>query len=1278
MESLYVALVIILGLTAALLLFRQVTQQRDFARLRRRSARLDELAGFGQAILNAQLKLDALAEVVYQQASHLIDTTNFQLGLFEEADYVIMIWVRDGERLPSQRFPRAAEEGLIGWVHRTGQALLVRDFEREWESLPARPSYQASHPYRSGLYVPLLTGGVSIGVIAVQNTQPNIYDDNDLRLLTVLTNQAAGAIRNAQLFEQAQARNRQLRLVSEVSQQVSAIQPLPNLFRQIVTLIQQTFGYYVVNLFTINEKEKTIRLQASTHPDLPENKLVLPIGTGLVGWVAERATTAIVADVTRDHRYYDDGILTETRAELAVPLIVERRVVGALDVQSDRANAFDHEDVVMLETLASQVALAIQEAETYAAERRQRERLNALTEASRAVVSILNIEDLLDEVIDLLTDYFGYDRTHIFLLEDNQIIFRAGSGVHSGRWAIEQLTYHIDDPGMIARSIRTRQPILSNNVTLTPEYIPGPGVEDTRSEMVIPIRMGLQTLGALDIQSTDLGAFTPDDAALAEALADTMAVALRNAALYAREKRRRILAESLREVSMGLGASLEVDRVLDGILDGLARVIAVQAAMIVLYDDDNAAYHVSAVHGELDEVALFGRTIPAGPAVEQAIIALFHPDSEDTTHHQAGHTLLPLTFGDAPIGFLAVDKTGTLSNDDREVLAAFATQSAMAIANAQLYMAQREEAWVSTALLQVAEATARATTLDEVLQTVTRITPLLVGVEWCSVLLSEGSAFRIVEIEGLDPALDQLYIGHTLSPEEWPPLQSMLAERAPVSLDQMEPPRFMAETAEAPPPARIQRGVMLPLFTKGDIVGAMVIGQLESSEPFSRRKLEMVGGIANQAALAIESAQLYAAQQEEAWVTTALLQVAEAVNAQVDIVSTLQTIVRLTPLLVGVTHCIVLRWDAEQAVFCEAVSYGLTADAENALSAMIFPPEQHPFFAALLNAGTPLETGPKTPYELTGLLQRAMDTPAVLGLPLITQGKLVGVMLVNNPDHIARADQRRTNILTGIAYQTAIAIETNQLQAAASDRQRLERELEVAQNIQTSFLPECNPTVSGWDVASYYRAARMVGGDFYDFLALPGGKWGLVVADVADKGMPAALYMALCRTLLRAVARNRDNPAQTLLRVNRLLLEDTRSDLFVTVWYAIWDPKTGSFAYSSAGHNPPLVIRQHGAAVQPLKLKGIALGVLTDITLNTGHVTLEPGDTLVMYTDGVTEAQNANGQQFTVSGLETAVRAHHGDTAQVMINTVIDALDIHTGNEPQFDDLTLVIVRREP
>jgi len=1233
---------------------------------------LDALADFGQAILGAQLKLDALCEVVYRQASRVIDTANFQLGLFDQDDYVIVVWLRDGRRLPRQRFHNAAKEGLIGWVRQTGQGLLVGDYEAEWETLPAQPSYRSEHPARSSLFAPLIAGGEAIGVIAVQSDQPNAFTTDDLRLLTVLTNQAAGAIANAQLFERTRQRNRQMQLVSEVSRQITAIQPLPALFRQIVTLVHDTFGYYAVNIFIRDSKEAVLRLGASSHPVFQARLPQLQLDQGLIGWAATHAKTALAPDVTQDDRYIHLAVLSETRAEVAVPLVVERNVLGVLDVQSDEEGAFSHEDVPMLETLASQLALAIQEAETYEAERLQRERLNALAEASRAVVSILNIDDLLEEVVDLVTDYFGYDRTHVFLREGDRIVFRAGSGVHSGLWTIEQLAYDLNDKGLIPETARTGEAIVTGDVYSDPRYVPGPGVEDTLSELVVPIRMGKQVLGVFDIQSLEPDAFSPEDLSLAQALADTIAVALRNATLYAWEKRRRILAEALREVSAVLGASLEMDSVLDGILQGLERVITVDAAVIVLADEAENGYRISAARGSAENSPLIGSLIPADADIAATLTTLFHPDGPVDGPEARDHLFIPLTLGDELIGYLGIDHQGTgrFSLEDIEIINSFATQSAMAIANAQLYMAQREEAWISTALLQVADATARASNLDEVLRTVARITPLLVGVNWCAVLLIERGSFRIVEIEGADPEIVRALVGQNISPDSWPPLADLLRTGELVFLDEQTftRPGISQEV-------HISQGVMLPLYAKGEIVGALVIGQHAGQGPFSARKIELIGGIANQAALAIESAQLYAAQQEEAWVTTALLQVAQAVNAQVELYSTLETIVRLTPLLVGVSRCGVLHWNARQGSFYGGVSYGLPPSAEEAFAKLEIAATEHPYFARLSTSTIPILAGEGGTQDLPPPLERIFEAPCILGLPLITQGKLVGVMLVDRPREVDEAaDQRRMNILTGIASQTALALETSRLQALVSERQRLERELEVARDIQTSFLPDSAPSVRGWDVAAYYRAARLVGGDFYDFIPLREGVWGLVVADVADKGVPAALYMALSRTLIRAVARSHDDPAATLSRVNELLLADSRSDLFVTIWYGIWQPADGELCYASAGHNPPFVVRDSGS-IELLRIKGIALGVMDNIRLGTQKTSLKPGDLLVLYTDGLTEARSSKGEQFGLLSLQNIVLENRRHSANRVTQAIIEAVDQHTGDEPQFDDITLVVVR---
>ncbi len=1247
---------------------------------------LDKLAGVGRAILGVQLRLDALCEIVYQQSTRIVDTRNFQLGLFEGDDYVVKVWIRNGERLPAQRFPGKAGEGLIGWVRSHAQGLKVGDYTRDWDTLPAKPTYDAVNPPRAALFAPLVATGDVIGVIAVQSDEADVFNDEDLRLLNVLANQASGAIRNAQLFEQTRERARQLRLINEISRQITAIQPMPDLLRQIVTSIHDTFLFYAVNIFQYDAITNTVRLGASSHDEFGARKLVLVPGQGMVGWTYANAKTLNAPDVTTDPHYQNTGALGQTRSEVCVPLTIESRVLGVLDVQSDKLNGFDTETVFMLESLAGQLSLALYEAQTYENERRQSERVNAMAEASRAVVSILNIDELLDEVVDLVTDYFGYDRVHLFLRSGDHLIFRSGSGVHSGKWAIEHLTYNIDDNGFIPGVARSGQPLVSGEVYTDVHYVPGPGVEDTRSEMSVPIRIGSRVLGVFDVQSTLPDAFHAEDVTLMQALADTVAIGLRNATLFASEKRRRMLAETLREVSTVIGSSLDLEAVLDGILGGLERVVGSQAALIALIDDDKVHYTVNAVRGMGDTASVLGQRIArieAGKAesiteatIETAVFDLLHkleaPDTvADTEAHN--HLYVPLPINNETLGYLAIDRVGPdrFSAEEVEIINTFAGQAAIAIANAQLYMAQAEEAWVSNALLQVAEATGRAENLDAVLATVARITPMLTGVEWCAVFLHEKDRFRIVEIEGVTERILNAFKGYIFRKGDWIPLDQLQESGQPVTI--------RADTPQpANAPMRITNfgeAVLLPLYAKGEVMGALLIGQRDGVEPLSNRKIELVSGIANQAALAIESAQLFTAQQEDQWVTRALLNVAESVNSARDLNETLAMLVRITPMFVGVEHCAVMQWEPDARCFVGGAAYGLPPEVEAQFAGLVMPADGSEWLRQLASGVGMVTAGAGMDCPIPHALLM-LDTPALLGLPLITKGLIVGIMLVDYPGVDVLADERRMSILTGTAQQAGLAIETARLQADSTVRQRIERELEVAQGIQRSFLPSQLPTVPGYDVAVFYRAARQVGGDFYDFIPLKGGKWGIVIADVSDKGVPAALFMVLCRTNLRAAAFSRDMPVDTLLRVNELLLADSRSDLFVTVWYGVLDPATGEIMYANAGHNPPILLRADGMS-EELTGHGIALGVIDPIKLEERRITLRAGDTLLPYTDGVTEAIRGDLTEFGVVGLQSTAAAVRTRPAGDIMKRVVQAVDTFTAGEAQFDDLTLIVLKRE-
>jgi serine phosphatase RsbU (regulator of sigma subunit)/putative methionine-R-sulfoxide reductase with GAF domain len=756
---------------------------------------LEALSTVGRMIALAQGDVDALCELIDREVRRVVETDTFQIGLFEGTHYRILIWRVRGERRAPAAFPLSPSDGLVNWVRRTHQPLLVRDFEREAAILPTRPSYQSEAPPRSGLFVPLLAADQAIGLIAVQSDRPNAYSEDDLRRLSILANQVAVAIQNARLYRQAQARAAGLELVAQVGRQIAALLHRDELFAQVVHLVQSTFGYYGVSLFT-SEPDGSLVLQAHTSPEAPCGGPGLQLGQGIIGTAAQLGEPVRADDVSADPRFIYDAALPHTRSEVAVPLKIEDRVLGVLDVQSDRVAGFSDEDVAILRTLADQIAIAIHEHTVYQAERRRARQLATIAQVTRAITSILDLDTLLDQVVRRISATFGYPHVGIYLVEPGpgeggaQVVWRASTGLQ-----MPGLSDPLEAPGIIPWVARTGESALVADVTQDARYVVGPGQEDTRSELAVPLRMAGQTLGVLDVQSNRVAAFGEEDRFVLQTLGDAIAVAVRNA--------------------------------------------------------------------------------------------------------------------------------------------------------------------------------------------------------------------RLVSV-------------------------------------------------------------------------------------------------------------------------------------------------------------------------------------------------------------------------------------------------------------------------------------TRQESAA---RARLERELEVGREIQLSFLPDVFPQVPGWELAAYWQAAHQVGGDFYDYIPLgrdlPGqplllsGPCGLAVADVADKGVPAALFMALLRTLIRAVAiPGRRSPARVLERVNDLLLADARSDVFATVVYVQWDPDQATITYANAGHNPPLLIRANGQ-VKLLRVHGLALGVLPHIHLDERSLRLEPGDVLVLYTDGLTEALNAAQEEFGLQRLQQTLLAARSQPAAGIIQAVTQALSDFCGEAPPFDDQALLILKRE-
>jgi len=298
-----------------------------------------------------------------------------------------------------------------------------------------------------------------------------------------------------------------------------------------------------------------------------------------------------------------------------------------------------------------------------------------------------------------------------------------------------------------------------------------------------------------------------------------------------------------------------------------------------------------------------------------------------------------------------------------------------------------------------------------------------------------------------------------------------------------------------------------------------------------------------------------------------------------------------------------------------------------------------------------------------------------MGCPLSVKGERYGVMLAfDSTETVYR--ERRFEIITGIAQQAALAIQNEYLRKDVLERERLEREFQLAREIQQTFLPSKLPELDMWNIAVRWHTARQVGGDFYDFIELPGNRVGLVIADVSDKGMPAALYMTVTRTLMRASVPEFVSPAEVLEHVNEMLLMNSENGLFVTIFYAVLSLETGRLVYANAGHNIPLFLRANDRPLEFLAKGGTALGFLDNLRLEDHTTTINPGDSILLYTDGVTEAFSPEGEIYGDERLSDCLRNLVNLSAEEMLNRLDESLSDFRKNLPYSDDTTMVAIRR--
>ncbi len=360
------------------------------------------------------------------------------------------------------------------------------------------------------------------------------------------------------------------------------------------------------------------------------------------------------------------------------------------------------------------------------------------------------------------------------------------------------------------------------------------------------------------------------------------------------------------------------------------------------------------------------------------------------------------------------------------------------------------------------------------------------------------------------------------------------------------------------------------------------------------------------------------------------------------------------------------------------------------------PVEQAPGLATSVASGPEIEIGPTDPLlaylqaapgpvdvarlDLDSVALREMkEAGVVLVVPLVSQGELIGTLNLGSrlSEQEYSSDDRR--LLASLAAQAAPAVRVAQLvQEQAAELQARERyaeEMRVATLIQQQFLPRELPKLADWQVAAYYGPARAVGGDFYDFIELPDGRIGIVVGDVTDKGVPAALVMARTHSILRGDAPRLASPSKVLEHANDLLVAEMPEKMFVTCLYLVLDPRTGHVVFANAGHNLPYV--RTAAGVVEFRATGMPLGLLPGMEYEEREAVIEPGGNVLLYSDGIVEAHDPAGEMYGFPRLRADLASDLAGSK--LLDNLLDRLHAFTGKGwEQEDDITLVTIRRSP
>ncbi len=464
-----------------------------------------------------------------------------------------------------------------------------------------------------------------------------------------------------------------------------------------------------------------------------------------------------------------------------------------------------------------------------------------------------------------------------------------------------------------------------------------------------------------------------------------------------------------------------------------------------------------------------------------------------------------------------------------------------------------------------------------------------------------------------------------------------------------------------------QRVLAAPLIRRGTLLGTIEVFFKESSRKFGQAQLHYLTALAYQIAVGLNYFKLLEQNERISLEEEKLAQVSQEISSSLDLDELLDLIIEALRSLLPCDAAGIYLLNRRSQEIQRMVVYGyeLSVDQSRILNLGRSARD------LVSRAGTALVLNDLQMHPL--FLEARNSARSALAAPVLSNNQMIGIFTLESDkqDVYTKSDLQLFN---RFAHQVALSIEKAQLYKALLDKKRLEQELSIAREIQLSFLPSREPPIQGFDVAGLNMPSRLVSGDYYDFIRIVEGQWGLVVGDVSGKGIPSSLIMASFRASLLAEIRNNYSIRTIMQKVNQLLWESTDDHQFVTAFYGVLDEQRKILTYCNAGHNPVILIRADGTAVK-LETGGLILGAFADSTYWENFAQIFPGDTLLLYSDGVTEIYNDEEEEFGVNRLQALVTANRHFTSKEITLLVKEHILEFAADKTIQDDFTLVVLK---